>query len=202
MTGEPRTGRRRPTREQTRQRVLDAAERVFAERGIDNASVDDVAAAAGLTKGAVYSNFRSKNDLVLALMSEHVAQRQADAVAAFQGAADTAGALREAGARLVAAIRSDARWQRLLISYAVRDDADADVLGAMRERRRELRTALATLIEKLADEHGLRLAFPPGEAAVVVLALSNGFAVESGLDPGAVPEDLFGRVLAVLAGTP
>ena len=55
----PKT-RTRPTREQTRARLLRAASEVFATHGYDRASLDDVAAAAGLTKGAVYSSFASK----------------------------------------------------------------------------------------------------------------------------------------------
>lgn len=190
--------RRRPTRDETRQRVLAAAETVFTERGIDAASVDDVAAAAGLTKGAVYSSFRSKGELVIALMAEQVAERQRDAAAAFERTADSGAALREAGNRMVTAIRSDAKWQRLLIAYAMRADGDTAVRDAMRERRRELRAALTSMIERLAEEHGLRLRFSPEESAVVLLGLSNGFAVESSIDPDAVPDDLLGRVLAAL----
>ncbi len=179
--------------------MLVAAEEVFAERGIEAASVDDVAAAAGLTKGAVYSSFRSKNDLVLALMEEHVVDRQRAAAEVFDDTSDTGGALRDAGARLVAAIHTDARWQRLLISYAVAPTGDPAIRDALRDRRRQLRTALAGQIERIAHRHGLTLPFSPDETAVVILALSNGFAVEGSIDEDAVPDDLFGRVLAALA---
>ncbi len=179
--------------------MLAAAEDVFGERGIEAASVDDVAAAAGLTKGAVYSNFRSKSELVLALMEEHVVERQRSATEAFD-TSDTGEALRDAGARLVAAIHTDAKWQRLLIEYAVRAHRDPEIRDALRDRRRQLRAALAGLIERIAERHGLALSFNPDESAVVILALSNGFAVEGSIDDDAVPDDLFGRVLAVLAG--
>jgi AcrR family transcriptional regulator len=62
--------RQRPTRAQTRQRLLQAAGEVFAQRGYDRASLDDIATAAGLTKGAVYSSFAGKDDLFYALMRE------------------------------------------------------------------------------------------------------------------------------------
>lgn len=181
--------------------MLAAAEEVFAERGIEAASVDHVAAAAGLTKGAIYSNFRGKDDLVLALMAEHVARRQRAAAEAMDSALEGADALRDAGKQLVTAIRSDARWQRLLISYALYGTREPAVRDALQEERRELRAALAGLIERVAERFGLRLRFTPDEAAVIVLALSNGFAVESSIDPDAVPDDLFGRVLATLTGS-
>src|ERR1019366_10573898 len=65
MPLEPLTVDRR--RQQTRDYLLSAAERVFAERGFHAASLDEVAAVAGFSKGAVYSNFKNKEDLFLAL---------------------------------------------------------------------------------------------------------------------------------------
>src|SRR6202161_4537061 len=65
-TFEPLTPERR--RQQTREHLLTAAAQVFAERGFHGATRDAVAAAAGFSKGAVYSNFRNKEDLFLALL--------------------------------------------------------------------------------------------------------------------------------------
>lgn len=55
-------------RERTRDRLLDAARGVFAERGVQAASVEEICERAGFTRGAFYSNFESKNDLVLAFL--------------------------------------------------------------------------------------------------------------------------------------
>jgi AcrR family transcriptional regulator len=66
MTFEPFTSDRR--RQQTRDYLLQAAAQVFAARGFHAATLDEVAAAAGYTKGAVYSNFKNKEDLFLALL--------------------------------------------------------------------------------------------------------------------------------------
>jgi AcrR family transcriptional regulator len=68
MAIEPLTPERR--RRQTRDHLLEAAAQVLAERGFHGASLDEVAAAAGFTKGAVYSNFKNKEDLFLALLEE------------------------------------------------------------------------------------------------------------------------------------
>ena len=65
-------------RDRTRQDLLAAATTVFAAHGYDGASVDDVAAAAGYTKGAVYSHFSSKADLFLALFRARVEAARAD----------------------------------------------------------------------------------------------------------------------------
>ena len=71
MTIEPLTPDRR--RQQTREHLLSAAAQVFAERGFHGATLDAVAAAAGFSKGAVYSNFKSKEDLFLSLLESSYA---------------------------------------------------------------------------------------------------------------------------------
>ena len=81
MTIEPLTPERR--RQQTRDHLLEAAARVFGERGYHGASLDDIAAAAGFTKGAVYSNFKSKEDLFLALLESRFASELEDLKAAL-----------------------------------------------------------------------------------------------------------------------
>ena len=60
---------------ETRARLLEAAARVYARRGFSGATLDEVAAEAGFTKGAVYGHFGSKENLLLALMDEHLARQ-------------------------------------------------------------------------------------------------------------------------------
>ena len=54
--------------EQTRQQIIDTAARLFASRGFDGTSMSDLAAAAGLTKGAFYHHFESKDALFFAVV--------------------------------------------------------------------------------------------------------------------------------------
>lgn len=63
---------REESRRQTRDRLLTAAAQVFAQSGFNGASVEDIAEAAGYSKGAVYSNFDSKEDLFLALIDQYL----------------------------------------------------------------------------------------------------------------------------------
>ncbi len=60
---------------QTPARLLSAAKRVFAKRGYEGASLDHVAAAAGMTKGAVYHHFKNKADLFWALAEERLSNQ-------------------------------------------------------------------------------------------------------------------------------
>jgi AcrR family transcriptional regulator len=66
--------------EQTRERIIDAADVLFVERGFHASSVGDIAAAAGYTKGAVYSNFAAKEDVFFA-----VYERRAERAVAEMG---------------------------------------------------------------------------------------------------------------------
>jgi AcrR family transcriptional regulator len=59
---------REESREQTRQRLLDAASVVIAKKGLAATSVEDIAEHAGYTRGAFYSNFKSKTDLFIELL--------------------------------------------------------------------------------------------------------------------------------------
>ena len=95
---------RRAMKERTRERLLDAAAVVFARRGLEAASLDEVAEAAGYTKGAIYSNFASKTDLIAALMDRRITQQAAAAEVDLEGVtAATGGAVtrhRQDGAEL------------------------------------------------------------------------------------------------------
>ena len=192
--------RTRPSREQTRRRVLDAAFAVFGEGGIAASSLDQVAAAAGLTKGAVYSNFASKDDLVLALMEEHAARRIDVSLAGFQDSSDHVAGLIDAAAVMVREMHADEAWHRLLAEFFAMAHQDPQRQRALRDRRREVREALSRVLSKLSEELDVELPLPPDDFAAVLLGLSNGLAMESHIDPEAVPDDLMGRVLTLLAG--
>ena len=64
--------RTRPTRDDTRDKLFEAAARVFEEQGIGGASIETIAAAAGFSRGAFYSNFKSKDELIIAMLEDHV----------------------------------------------------------------------------------------------------------------------------------
>src|ERR1700746_218759 len=85
---------KRLTREQskakTRQRLLDAARTVFARRGYHGASVEEIAAEAGFSTGALYSNFDGKENLFLALMDHVIDAYCAEIAAEVDGVASVA----------------------------------------------------------------------------------------------------------------
>src|SRR5258707_165239 len=64
--------RTRPTRDETREKLFEAAARVFEDQGIGGASIEAIAAAARFTRGAFYSHFTSKDEVIIAMLEEHV----------------------------------------------------------------------------------------------------------------------------------
>jgi AcrR family transcriptional regulator len=185
---------------QTRERLLEAAATVFARRGFAAASLDEVAEEAGLTKGAVYSNFANKEDLVLALMDDRFSHRIDQVVGQLDSTADIGEQARKAGA-LFMAISDEERWLQLLsldfLTYAARNPEFGARYSA---RHRESTETIAELIERSADELGLGLPLPPGELAIVMNALGVGLSLEKLVDPDNVPDDLFGKAISLIYG--
>jgi AcrR family transcriptional regulator len=91
--------RTRPTRDDTCEKLFEAAARVFEEQGIGGASIETIAAAAGFSRGAFYSNFKSKDELIIAMLEDHVEQsirRNLDLLAKHSNLSDFLEALRTA----------------------------------------------------------------------------------------------------------
>jgi AcrR family transcriptional regulator len=185
----------RPSKEAVRSRVLQAAAEVFAERGFAAASLDQVAAAAGFTKGAVYSNFASKDELFLALMAEEVQRRVDGVTAALQAATDLPAALAAVNAELS---RREAAWQLLFLEFWQRAVRDPEVRRRFVASRRDLRTRIAATVARYLTEHPVHTGWDAESLTLVIIALANGLAVEALPDPEAVPDDLLARVLADL----
>src|ERR1700712_3643570 len=66
--------RTRPTRDETREKLFEAAARVFEEQGIGGASTQELAPPAGVTRGRIHSKLQGKQELIIAMLEEHVEQ--------------------------------------------------------------------------------------------------------------------------------
>jgi AcrR family transcriptional regulator len=185
---------------QTRQELLDAAARVFVERGFEGASIEAITDEAGYTRGAFYSNFSSKAELFAELLQQRVYatyRRMAQASAAGERQS-----LRETGEQL-AAIQgaAEGRWLfRLwleLLAYAGRD-----------EQFRKLARGFWSTTRKLSAE-GIRLAYdeagkpppaPPERLATAMIAMDIGLALQHFVDPKAVPLSDYPELYELLFG--
>ena len=190
----PRRGERRLI---TRAQLLDAAERVFARDGLRGASVDTIALEAGYSSGAVYSNFKGKEDLFLTLIEERIDPRLATVYEAMQAELAAGAAPLEAARRFVSALRSERDSFLLLIDFwaqAVRDPTAAEQFA---QRHGRLRATVGDLLGAAIPERGPG-GLPTDQLATALIALANGFAIELLADPDAVPDDLFGHAIGAL----
>lgn len=190
--------RTRPTRAETRDRILRAAGEVFTSRGYDGASLDQVAAAAGLTKGAVYSSFSGKDELFFALVADRLDQRLAVVAGVADGQRDLRQLLDDAEDDLAALFTTQRDWHLLFIECWTRAMRDPGRRAEWARQRRVARTVIADFFERHAAAAGDPLPAPAADLAVAAMALSNGLAMEHIADPESADAGLFARVLARL----
>ncbi|GAA1827730.1 TetR/AcrR family transcriptional regulator [Microlunatus capsulatus] len=185
--------RSRPRRADVRAQVVRAAAEAFAAQSYAEVSVSAIAAAAGFTKGAVYSNFGGKPQLFAAVFTALVGGALRDALAAV----DTPGsdAPRAVAASLARGVVRGP-LPGLLAEFralAARDPELAAVYSGLRLRQRiELEELLGGVVDRLAVPAGLDLAV----AATLLLTTVNSLAVEHATAPEAFPEPLVEAVLA------
>lgn len=172
------------TRQQRRRQLLDAAWRCIARHGYTGLTVDDVCAEAGLSKGAFYVHFPSKQSLLLALMAA-----DAESIARVAAAAGTS--------RLSPVQRIRKLTEMMLLQGAdqARVQLRSDVWGAM-QNNAEVREAMAAAVaqrqrvlrawvEEAVDAGEITIDFPANALAALLLAISDGLILHYALDPHA-----------------
>ena len=188
-------------RDQTRERLLDAAAEVFNRLGYHGASLDAVAEAAGYTKGAVYSNFATKGDLFLELMRRYSTTRARD-----QGEAVTALPLEQigeyGGQTLVDQARVQEQWDLLQIEFWLAAMRDPVLRKALASGSRELWQDLGERLDRKFAEAGRDIPFTGVEFAKLVNALGTGLLINLYADPDFAGPDLFSRAIRVFLGLP
>jgi AcrR family transcriptional regulator len=189
---------REQSRANTRERMLSAARSVFARSGFHGASVEEIASQAGLSTGALYSNFEGKEDLFLVLMEREIAEHARELVEAV-GARDSVAERAAGGARSWMSM-VDREPELLLLfmefwAYGVRDP---DVRPKVAARFAQVRQTLTQLIADGVRDFDLELAIPAEQLAIAVDALADGIARQRLADPQAVPDELMGTVLSLL----
>jgi AcrR family transcriptional regulator len=198
----PEEERRTPRQEkraQTRAALLDAAERLWAKHGIRGASLDEIAAQAGMTKGAVYSNFTGKTDLILALLDRYtqveLGRRTSSALRdTGRAPADRcADAGRHYARRLSA---EETRMKALLLIelwlFGMRDFSAGWRIADWYHSHRE---GLAAGLEKNGGGD-----LSPEDRASLAMAIEFGLALQHLLDPDRVPAELYGPGMKLVLG--
>jgi AcrR family transcriptional regulator len=190
---------RKEAQEQTRERLLVAAAKVFARRGYHRATVDEIASEAGFTIGALYSNFASKEELFLALADRQVEERVAE-VAAMGDAAEGNEPNKHAAEQLRAFLERDPEWPLLFYEFWSLSVRNPGLQGELAKRRDAIRDALADTLKRVAKRHGFKLRFPAPVLATAIAASLNGLAFERAADPKALPDEVFAEFVTAVLG--
>ena len=193
---------KRPRRSKVRRKLLEAALIEFSKRGYDKASLDEVAAIAGFSKGAIYSNFTNKEGLFLSLMDQQIRER-IEAVRAVcenlvpmvQGP-DAAGVV---GRQIVSALAADEAFQLLFLEYVAHAARTSEVHQELSDRRRDVRILIAdAALAVLGSEHKLWERTTPAVFTIAILALSNGLGIERVATPDDIPEDMLAKLIGLM----
>jgi AcrR family transcriptional regulator len=190
--------RTRPTRDDTRDKLFEAAARVFEEQGIGGVSIEAIAAAAGFSRGAFYSNFKSKDELIIAMIEDHVARsirRNLDLLARHNNLADYIDALKSMDrSRQDPLARSPLLHMEMILFVARAEKRRPELAQRLRARRK----LIADIVETASRNSGKNGSLNPAWTGAIVLALEDGFRLHRLIDPETTPADSFLRAIGDL----
>jgi len=190
--------RTRPTRDDTCEKLFEAAAQVFEEQGIGGASIEAIAAAAGFTRGAFYSNFKSKDELIIAMLEDHVEQsirRNLDLLTRHRTLPDYLEALRTMDrSRQDPLGRSPLLHMEMILFVARAEKRRPELAKRLRARRKLIADIVVTTLRN-SGRNGVH---NPDWTAAIVLALEDGFRLHRLIDPDTTPADSFLRAITDL----
>src|SRR4051794_33619956 len=178
----------------TTEALLTAAAQAFAERGYEATTMEQIAERVGLSKGALYYRYRSKEDLFLALLDErcaaYIAQLEQTPAAGW-------GAFAE---QFLAIVR-EGTWPRLFFEFVAYASRRPQARRQLVRRTRAVRAAVERVVEQQVARAGAGPAVRAADIALALTALGNGLALEHVADPRGVPDRAFLELPAlILAG--
>ena len=166
----------------TRELLLVTAQRLFLRDGFVATSLDRVAAEAGYSKGAVYSNFGNKDDLCLEVL-DRVRAQQAEAMLAEVAGAESPAELLEGFRRWAERNIGDEPWTLLEVEFATASRSNPRVRAEIARRRSAVVEAIAGFVEQQAQRFDVPLPLPAVDATVMGLSLGIGLGVQRAVDP-------------------
>jgi len=177
---------------------------VFLSRGYHAATVEEIADEAGFSRGVVYSRFGTKADMFLALLTDRIAERAAQNLAAA-GKPASAGIseVHEVASRTEAA---NPGWRQLVTEFRVHAARDPELSERYAAVHAVTVDGVASVVALAAARGGHDLAVPARQLAELLLAIETGLALERLADPAAVSFGqmpvVLGELTALLGGSP
>jgi AcrR family transcriptional regulator len=176
--------------EQTRAQLLDAALRVFLRRGFHGASLDEIAEEAGYTTGAVYSNFKGKDDLFLAVLDAEAQRRFPLHSALMLDAPSIEEGLRASAREMAQYARAHPGWTGVYVEFWTHASRRTELRARVAEQHERLLDTVGGLVAEWAGRWGVEFKLPAREVVRGTYAISRGLGLEALLadEPGAVDQ--------------
>jgi len=192
----PRALTRRQKQAETRSSLLSSAAKLFCRHGLDGASVEEVAQDAGYTKGAFYSNFKSKEDLFLVMLDERFGEQLDRIEQQLSGAEEPGEEARHAAEDFISSFRGEEEWKRLyfeFVAYAMRNEEFREELAT---RHRAMRSRLAKIYERWTADFPARPPIAIADIAAMTDFMADGFLLDRMVDPE-LDDELYATMLAI-----
>jgi AcrR family transcriptional regulator len=186
---------RKEKQARTRAKLLNSAGRLFCRHGLEQASVDDIARDAGYTKGAFYSNFKSKEELFLAMLDEKFAQEIDRIEGALRTDESPQEAARHAGEDFIRFMRSDPEWERLQLEFLAYAARNEEFRQELLTRQRAMEKRVEEVYRRWQERIGIEAPIPLSDITRITEVMTKGFLVSQQIDPE-LSEDLYGTMLA------
>ncbi|MGW3964725.1 TetR/AcrR family transcriptional regulator [Amycolatopsis sp. NPDC005003] len=182
----------------TREQLIETAKLLFLREGYSVTSLEKVADEAGYSKGAVYSNFRSKPELCLTVLDRIHDEQVALIAEALAGAEGVEGLLTAFQTWAERSIGDEA-WTALEVEFAVNARRDPHVRAELAARDKAIRDTIAGLLTGYAERFGITLPMSADDAATALLSLGIGLGVQRAIDP-TIPVSVLPDVIRLFAG--
>ncbi|MFN0089986.1 MAG: TetR/AcrR family transcriptional regulator [Acidimicrobiales bacterium] len=167
---------------------------VFGERGYTAATLDQIADAAGFSKGVVYSQFSSKADLFLHVLDRRIAERAAENQAAVERIdGDDLDAIVGELQRLMS--RSDPAWRLAVTEFRIAAARDPALRARYEASHRRTVDRLASVLDQIYAKTRRVAPVPTGHLAATILALDVGIVVEDATTGSPLPAESLDVVL-------
>lgn len=184
--------------ERTRTRVLGAADAVFSRRGYHEATLSEIAEEAGVSKGALYHNFATKEDLFLGILDMRMDERLREIESALAGEGSDEDEVGRAALDYIDNLKRNREWIALFFEFVARAARDEAFGARFAERFTAFWAALARVVERRAARLGVELPLPALQLAIAMDLLGIGFMLPRIVDPDGVPDDLLGTALGYM----
>ena len=184
---------REESREQTRERLIEAAQHLFVSNGYGGASIREIADAAGYSQGAFYSNFSSKEEVLLELLRRHM---EAEATQLFKVMGNDQQTPEQLLGELdvwASMLNHDADWCMLSIELQLHANRSQSFAQEYKKVWNGHRSEIGRVINQLFCKFGRKPSATPDDLAAVFMALSHGLALQG----GSISADCSGRLIMV-----